>query len=61
VPRVRSTGKTMPIKDSLIAATALTHDLIVVTRHLSDVEKAGVRTVDPSALRQNRPMGTRRN
>jgi predicted nucleic acid-binding protein len=51
----------MPIKDSLIAATALTHDLIVVTRHLSDVEKAGVRTVDPSALRQNRPMGTRRN
>lgn len=45
--RLRTTGKAMPIKDSLIAATALVHDLAVVTRNRSDFEKAGVRIVDP--------------
>lgn len=37
----------MPIKDSLIAATALMHDLIVVTRNRADFDKAGVEVVDP--------------
>jgi predicted nucleic acid-binding protein len=37
----------MPIKDSLIAATALVHDLAVVTRNRSEFEKAGVLIVDP--------------
>jgi predicted nucleic acid-binding protein len=45
--RLRTTGKAIPIKDSLIAATALVHDLAVVTRNRSDFEKAGVRIVDP--------------
>ena len=49
--RLRITGKTMPIKDSLIAATALTHGLIVATRKRSDLEKTGVRVVDPFAGR----------
>jgi predicted nucleic acid-binding protein len=40
----------MPIKDSLIAATALVHDLIVVTRNHADFEKAGVRLLDPFAV-----------
>ena len=39
----------MPIKDSMIAATALVHDLTVVTPNRSDFEKAGVRVVDPFA------------
>jgi predicted nucleic acid-binding protein len=39
----------MPIKDSLIAATALANDLVVVTRNRSDFAKAGVRIVDPFA------------
>ena len=30
--RLRTAGTAMPIKDSLIAATALTHDLIVATQ-----------------------------
>jgi len=49
--RLRTTGKAMPIKDSLIAATALTHDLIVATHNRSDFEKAGVRIVDPFMVR----------
>lgn len=47
--RLRTAGKAMPIKDSLIAATALTHNLIVATHNRSDFEKAGVRVVDPFA------------
>jgi predicted nucleic acid-binding protein len=39
----------MPIKDSLIAATALVHDLSVVTRNRADFEKAGVSIIDPFA------------
>ena len=42
--RLRATGRAMPIKDSLIAATALTHGLIVATRNRSDFEKAAVRS-----------------
>lgn len=44
---LRASGRAMPIKDSLIAATALVHDLIVVTRNRADFEKAGVEVVDP--------------
>ncbi len=46
---LRASGRAMPIKDSLIAATALTHDLAVVTRNRSAFEKAGVRIIDPFA------------
>ena len=37
----------MPIKDSLIAATALVHNLVVATRNRVDFEKAGLKIVDP--------------
>jgi hypothetical protein len=37
----------MPVKDSLIAATALLHDLTVATRNRADFEKAGVDLVNP--------------
>ena len=45
--RLRASGRAMPIKDSLIAATALIHGLVVATRNRSDFEKAGVKLVDP--------------
>jgi hypothetical protein len=45
--RLRTTGKAMPVKDSLIAATALLHGLKVVTRNRSHFETAAVRIVDP--------------
>lgn len=37
----------MPIKDSLIAATALVHGLAVATRNRRDFAKAEVTVVDP--------------
>ena len=47
--RLRASGRAMPIKVSLIAATALVHELTVVTRNRADFEKAGVQVVDPWA------------
>lgn len=44
---LRRRGRAMPIKDSLIVATALVHGLTVATRNRADFEKAGVRIVDP--------------
>ena len=44
---LHASGRAMPVKDSLIAATALVHDLAVVTRNRRDFEKAGVEVVDP--------------
>jgi predicted nucleic acid-binding protein len=46
--RLRAIGRAMPIKDSLIAATAIVHSLTVVTRNRS-FEYAGVSIVDPFA------------
>jgi toxin FitB len=46
---LRASGRAMPIKDSLIAATALVHDLVVATHNRADFEKAGVGVVDPFA------------
>jgi len=44
---LRRAGRAMPVKDSLIAATALVHGLTVATRNRSDFEKADVKMVDP--------------
>jgi predicted nucleic acid-binding protein len=44
---LRADGRSMPVKDSLIAATALVHGLTVVTRNRRDFEPAGVNIVDP--------------
>ena len=45
--RLRTKGKAMPIKDSLIAATAMVHGLAVATRNRVDFQNTGVRIVDP--------------
>jgi toxin FitB len=47
--RLRLAGEVMPVKDSMIAATALRHDLTVATRNGRDFGKAGVNVVDPFA------------
>jgi predicted nucleic acid-binding protein len=47
VADLRARGRAMPVKDSLIAATALVHDIPVVTRNRRDFEAADVEIVDP--------------
>lgn len=47
--RLRKSGQAMPIKDSLIAATALVHGLVVATRNTADFRKADVQVIDPFA------------
>jgi toxin FitB len=44
---LRAAGQSMPIKDSLIAATALAHGLTVVTRNVRDFKKSRVKILDP--------------
>ena len=46
---LRASGRAMPIKDSLIAATALSHDLKIATLNRRDFEAAGVTLIDPAA------------
>lgn len=47
---LRATGRAMPIKDSLIAATALTHGLAIATLNLRDFQAAGVELIDPARV-----------
>ncbi len=46
---LRARGRAMPIKDSLIAATALAHRLSLATLNRRDFEPANVPLVDPIA------------
>jgi toxin FitB len=46
---LRRRGRPMSIKDSLIAASALAHNLALVTLNRRDFEPARVKLVDPSA------------
>jgi toxin FitB len=45
----RQKGRPLKVVDGLIAATALEHDLIVVTRNVSDFEDLGVELLNPFA------------
>lgn len=46
---LRAAGSAMPIKDSLIAATALEHGLVIASRNVNDFKQAGVKVLDPFA------------
>ena len=39
--------ETLPVIDGLLAATALEHDLILVTRNVWDVARSGVKLFNP--------------
>ena len=45
---LRRRGRPMSIKESLIAATALAHDLMLATLNQRDFKPAQVQLVDPS-------------
>jgi hypothetical protein len=40
-------GRPLPAIDSLIAATAMAHELTVVSRNATDFERCGVRSLNP--------------
>jgi len=40
-------GRSLPAIDSLLAATALVHDLTIVTRNTQDMEGSGVDIINP--------------
>jgi len=40
-------GSKLPVVDTLIAATALAHDLGVATRNVQDLQPSGVQVVNP--------------
>jgi toxin FitB len=44
---LRKSGQTLPVLDSMIAATALTHGLTVATHNVRDFKKTGVEVLDP--------------
>jgi len=47
VADLRTAGKAMSVKDSMIAATALVHDLTMVTRNERDFKSTGLNVVNP--------------
>jgi predicted nucleic acid-binding protein len=47
VVELKRKGQTVPLLDSMIAATALQHDLIVATRNTRDFQKTGVKILNP--------------
>jgi predicted nucleic acid-binding protein len=47
VVHLKQEGKTMPLLDGMIAATALQHDLVVATRNTRDFMNAGLKVFDP--------------
>ena len=47
IVELQRTGRTLPLFDSMIAATALTHGLTIATRNRRDFEVAGVQVVNP--------------
>lgn len=47
IARLESDGYTMPAVDSLIAATAITYELVLITRNIGDFERSGIEIINP--------------
>lgn len=42
-----TSGRSLPVIDSLLAATALCHNMVLVTRNVRDVQDTGVQFLNP--------------
>ena len=49
IVQLKRQGRSLPLLDSMIAATALHHGLTVVTRNVRDFERTGVKVFNPFA------------
>jgi predicted nucleic acid-binding protein len=47
VVELKKKGRALPLMDAMVAATALAHDLTVVTRNVRDFQETGVKIVNP--------------
>ena len=47
VGEAENRGKPLPVIDSLVAATALHHDLTIVTRNVADLRRCGTKVLNP--------------
>jgi len=47
IAELQRKGNRIPVYDSMIAATALVHELTIVTRNVRDFERAGVPVFNP--------------
>ncbi|MBM3181678.1 MAG: type II toxin-antitoxin system VapC family toxin [Chloroflexi bacterium] len=47
IARLGSDGYTMPAVDSFIAATAITYELVLITRNIGDFERSGIEIINP--------------
>lgn len=45
--RSEARGRSLPVIDALLGATALVHGLTVVTRNTSDISRSGAKVLDP--------------
>jgi predicted nucleic acid-binding protein len=45
--QARAKGRPLPVIDSLLAATAITHNLTLVTRNTADFEASGIKLFNP--------------
>ncbi len=45
--RMETSGRPMPVMDSLIVATALQHNLVIATRNVADYQPCGVQLINP--------------
>jgi predicted nucleic acid-binding protein len=51
-------GQTPPVIDTLLAATAIEHDLCLVTRNVRDVQHSGAMLLNPWDDRPDRPVAS---
>ncbi|HWU62596.1 MAG TPA: type II toxin-antitoxin system VapC family toxin [Ensifer sp.] len=45
--RAQRAGRILPVMDGFLAATAVTHDLVLATRNIKDFDSLGIKLINP--------------